>query len=103
MLIRLTEDSGEAVWLNPLYVRLVKAKGGKKPRTEVFYHLDPTRANDRFLSVTEPADEVARAVSDGLALLVPGLGITGLNMVSGSSPGGEHAAGDTSASAGGIS
>ena len=85
MLIALTEVDGERVWLNPLYVRLVKEKkGGKK--TEVFYHVDPARSGDRFLTVVEPADDVARRVSDALSLIGGSLGLGGIAALTADGP-----------------
>lgn len=76
MLVAGTNSKGEAVWVNPIFVRCIKRT--KKGATEVFFHVDPTRTTERYLTLQEPAEQIASAVSEALPIIFGAVsGMTG--------------------------
>lgn len=76
MLVRLKDHKDETVWINPVYVRLLRQK---KVYTEV-YVVTGSGASTGLIKCKEPIDEIAMQINVGL------LGESGLP------PGAENAA-----------
>lgn len=62
MLVKLVDHKGEAVWINPIYVRAIKAK---KNLTEV-YIVPGSGSATGVIKLEQPLDEVAMQVNVGL-------------------------------------
>ncbi len=73
MLIPLTDAKNTKVWINPVFVRMVKEKD-PAGKTEIFFHVDPARSSDRFITVKESASAVADAIGETLPLIFGGGG-----------------------------
>lgn len=58
MLVKLTDTKGRAHWINPVYVRALREKGGV---TEVCIQIPGMLGNG--LRVPQPMDEVAMAIN----------------------------------------